>query len=163
MKGGAQASPCPVWISVIILIQTTLTSSLHHCSLLLGLPASRLAADHLYKAHFRWGHCLDFPSLKSCSGRTVWIIWSAPKYSQHDLEWLTNSFHLIWGLLPNTPELVLFILLLESPNSLLEMGFCIYTISFVWKAPHPCFLWWLLFMLNSQRITCHHSRPCLPG
>ena len=27
MKGGAQASPCPVWISVIILIQTTLTST----------------------------------------------------------------------------------------------------------------------------------------
>lgn len=127
------------------------------------LPASRLAADHLYKAHLRWGHCLDFASLKSYSGRAVWIVWSAPKYSQHDLEWLTNAFRLIRALLPNTPELVLFILLLESPDSLLELGLSIYTISFVWKALRSCFLCWLLFMLPSQRIACQHSRLCLPG
>lgn len=99
--------------------------------------------------------------LKVLPGRAVWIVWSAPKYSQHDLEWLTNAFRLIRALLPNTPELVLFILLLKVPTPSWNWAWA-YT-PFPLSEKHSALAFcWLLFMLPSQRIACQHSRLCLP-
>lgn len=134
VTGGAQDSPLPVCVSVIILVQTTMTSCLHYSSLPLGLLATRfvvsITTDHLYKAQIRRGHCLNLLCLKAFPGRVPWIVGWTPKHGQYDPEWLTKSSCLIWVLLLYSPDLVLFILLLKIFHSLLEQGFHVYAISF---------------------------------
>lgn len=114
-------------------VQTTLTPSLQYCSLPLDSQLPDCAADHLYKSTPQMRPLPWLCLFKVLLGRAVWIVWSALKYGQHDLEWLDQCFSPYQSTFPILQSWYSHSLI-ESPDSLLELGLSIYTISFVWKA-----------------------------